>query len=184
MSALSPWKGCYETASVCRLRAACLIILSNGTVFPVERYQKSNRTVYPEEHKPGEHRDSVSFGAVPGQQGGQCVLGSDVRIAIGRCVLWSDSNNALRGTLHDALQVRLKHSKEVVCLAMTEALVAVGSQSHVSLVDPRRKAPVQDVESLDHSHGEADRCQSHASCGALRAGSAAGLPCLGASVFS
>ena len=50
-------------------------------------------------------------------------------------------------------QVRLKHSKEVVCLAMTDSLVAVGSQSHVSLVDPRRKAPVREVESLDHSHG-------------------------------
>lgn len=50
-------------------------------------------------------------------------------------------------------QVRLKHSKEVVCLAMSDSLVAVGSQGHISLVDPRRKAPVQDVESLDHSHG-------------------------------
>ena len=36
---------------------------------------------------------------------------------------------------------------------MTDSLVAVGSQSHVSLVDPRRKAPVREVESLDHSHG-------------------------------
>ncbi|CAL5228259.1 g11362 [Coccomyxa viridis] len=49
--------------------------------------------------------------------------------------------------------VRLKHSKEVVCLAMTDSLVAVGSQSHVSLIDPRKKTPVQEVESLDHSHG-------------------------------
>ncbi len=53
-----------------------------------------------------------------------------------------------------AMQVRLKHSKEVVCLAMTDSLVAVGSQSHVSLIDPRKKTPVQEVESLDHSHGE------------------------------
>ena len=51
------------------------------------------------------------------------------------------------------VQVRLKHSKEVVCLAMSDGLLAVGSQSHITLVDPRRKAPVQDVESLDHSHG-------------------------------
>ncbi len=51
------------------------------------------------------------------------------------------------------MQVRLKHSKEVVCLAMTDSLVAVGSQSHISLVDPRRKTPVQEIESLDHSHG-------------------------------
>ena len=52
------------------------------------------------------------------------------------------------------MQVRLKHSKEVVCLAMTDSLVAVGSQSHVSLIDPRKKAPVQEVDSLDDSHGE------------------------------
>ena len=52
------------------------------------------------------------------------------------------------------VQVRLKHSKEVVCLAMTDSLVAVGSQSHISLIDPRKKAPVQEVESLDESHGE------------------------------
>lgn len=51
------------------------------------------------------------------------------------------------------MQMRLKHSKEVVCLAMTESLVAVGSQSHISLIDPRKKTPVQEVESLDHSHG-------------------------------
>ena len=53
-----------------------------------------------------------------------------------------------------AVQVRLKHSKEVVCLAMTDSLVAVGSQSHISLIDPRKKAPVQEVESLDQSHGK------------------------------
>lgn len=50
-------------------------------------------------------------------------------------------------------QVRLKHSKEVVCLAMNDSLLAVGSQSHITLVDPRKKTPVQDVESLDDGHG-------------------------------
>ncbi|EIE19636.1 WD40 repeat-like protein [Coccomyxa subellipsoidea C-169] len=49
--------------------------------------------------------------------------------------------------------VKLKHSKEVVCLAMSDNLVAVGSQSHITLVDPRQKTPVQDVESLDEGHG-------------------------------
>ncbi|KAK9918446.1 hypothetical protein WJX75_004149 [Coccomyxa subellipsoidea] len=49
--------------------------------------------------------------------------------------------------------VRLKHSKEVVCLAMNDSLLAVGSQSHITLVDPRKKTPVQDVESLDEGHG-------------------------------
>lgn len=53
-----------------------------------------------------------------------------------------------------AAQVRLKHSKEVVCLAMNDSLLAVGSQSHITLVDPRKKTPVQDVESLDEGHGE------------------------------
>ncbi len=52
-----------------------------------------------------------------------------------------------------AVQVKLKHSKEVVCLAMSDNLVAVGSQSHITLVDPRQKTPVQDVESLDEGHG-------------------------------
>ena len=39
-------------------------------------------------------------------------------------------------------------------MAMSDDLVAVGSQSHVSLVDPRCQAPVQDVPSLDMDHGE------------------------------
>lgn len=39
-------------------------------------------------------------------------------------------------------------------MAMSDELVAVGSQSHVSLVDPRCQAPVQDVPSLDMDHGE------------------------------
>ncbi|BDA46679.1 DDB1- and CUL4-associated factor 12 [Coccomyxa sp. Obi] len=49
--------------------------------------------------------------------------------------------------------VRLKHSKEVVCLAMSDSLLAVGSQSHITLVDPRKKTAVQDIESLDDAHG-------------------------------
>ena len=39
-------------------------------------------------------------------------------------------------------------------MAMSDDLVAVGSQSHVSLMDPRCQAPVQDVPSLDMDHGE------------------------------
>lgn len=39
-------------------------------------------------------------------------------------------------------------------MTMSDDLVAVGSQSHVSLVDPRCQAPVQDVPSLDMDHGE------------------------------
>ena len=39
-------------------------------------------------------------------------------------------------------------------MAISDDLVAVGSQSHVSLVDPRCQAPVQDVPSLDMDHGE------------------------------
>ncbi len=51
------------------------------------------------------------------------------------------------------MQVKLKHNREVVCMAMNDLLLAVGSQSHVSLVDPRKKTPVQDIESLDANHG-------------------------------
>lgn len=40
-------------------------------------------------------------------------------------------------------------------MAMSDDLVAVGSQSHVSLVDARCQAPVQDVPSLDTDHGAA-----------------------------
>jgi hypothetical protein len=47
----------------------------------------------------------------------------------------------------------LKFNKEVVCMAVSDSLLAVGSQSHVSLVDPRKKSPIQDVESLDAGHG-------------------------------
>lgn len=70
---------------------------------------------------------------------------------------------------HLAMQVRLKHSKEVVCLAMTNSLVAVGSQSHISLIDPRKKAPVREVESLDDSHGE-HRCPADLSLRRHRCG--------------
>ena len=38
---------------------------------------------------------------------------------------------------------------------MSDSLLAVGSQSHITLVDPRKKTPVQDIESLDDAHGAA-----------------------------
>ncbi len=50
-------------------------------------------------------------------------------------------------------QVKLRVEKEVVCMAVGDGLLAVGSQSHASLVDPRCQAPVQDVASLDTDHG-------------------------------
>ena len=56
------------------------------------------------------------------------------------------------------VQVKLKVEKEVVCMAMSDNLVAVGSQSHVSLIDARCQAPVQDVASLDTDHGAAPAC--------------------------
>ena len=52
-------------------------------------------------------------------------------------------------------QVAVGFDKEVVCMAMDDRLVAVGSQSHVTLVDPRRPQPVFSVESPDVSHGRA-----------------------------
>ncbi|KAK9827700.1 hypothetical protein WJX81_001747 [Elliptochloris bilobata] len=57
-----------------------------------------------------------------------------------------------------ARTVKLTVEREVVCMAMSDGLVAVGSQSHVSLVDPRCQAPVQDVASLDTDHGVRSLC--------------------------
>jgi hypothetical protein len=42
-------------------------------------------------------------------------------------------------------------------MAVGDGLLAVGSQSHASLVDPRCQAPVQDVASLDTDHGASTR---------------------------
>ena len=41
-------------------------------------------------------------------------------------------------------------NKEVVCMALTPNLLAVGSQSHVSLLDPRMAQPtIKAVNSID-----------------------------------
>lgn len=59
----------------------------------------------------------------------------------------------LTGLIASEMQVQLLHNKEVVCMALCDQLVAVGSHSHVSLIDPRSHLPVKDVLSTDPSHG-------------------------------
>lgn len=49
------------------------------------------------------------------------------------------------------LQIELQHKEELVCMAMQSNLVAVGSRSHVSLLDPRSpKAKVSYLQSIDY----------------------------------
>ena len=51
---------------------------------------------------------------------------------------------------YNAVQMKLIHDKELVCMAMTANLVAVGSQSHVSLLDPRIAQPtIRALDSID-----------------------------------
>lgn len=45
------------------------------------------------------------------------------------------------------------HDREVVCMAVCQQLVAVGTQSHVTLLDPRCKLPACDIRSRDPHHG-------------------------------
>ncbi|DBA89572.1 TPA: hypothetical protein ACH3X2_004473 [Trebouxia sp. C0005] len=50
--------------------------------------------------------------------------------------------------------MKLLHDKELVCMAMTANLVAVGSQSHVSLLDPRIAQPtIRALDSIDPGQG-------------------------------
>lgn len=47
-----------------------------------------------------------------------------------------------------AAQTSLKHTHELVCLAMEPGCTAVGSQSHVTLLDPRKKGPAQYIQNI------------------------------------
>lgn len=47
------------------------------------------------------------------------------------------------------LQTALQYSSELVCLAMDYNAVAAGSQSHVTLVDSRKRGAVQYIASLE-----------------------------------
>ena len=49
---------------------------------------------------------------------------------------------------HAAVQTSLKHTHELVCLAMEPGCTAVGSQSHVTLLDPRKKGPAQYIRNI------------------------------------
>lgn len=46
-----------------------------------------------------------------------------------------------------ALQAMLQYSDELVCLAMDANSLAVGSQSHVTLLDARQRGAVQHIDS-------------------------------------
>ena len=43
--------------------------------------------------------------------------------------------------LNTTMQIALLHNKELVCMAMSRNLVAIGSQSHISMLDPRMAQP-------------------------------------------
>lgn len=45
------------------------------------------------------------------------------------------------------------HTREVVCMAQQRHVIAVGSQSHVTLIDRRGPSVTLDVESIDQGHG-------------------------------
>lgn len=49
-----------------------------------------------------------------------------------------------------SIQVHLPQTREVVCMGITQDMVAVGSQSHVTLLDPRLSQPtIKVVNSVD-----------------------------------
>ena len=52
------------------------------------------------------------------------------------------------------VQVSTPYEREVVCMAASDSLLAVGSQNHVSLVDSRVKACVSSFANAEHNHGE------------------------------
>lgn len=50
--------------------------------------------------------------------------------------------------------MELPHRNELVCLAIQEASIAVGSQSHITVLDSRSQSPVvDDIPSLDGNWG-------------------------------
>ena len=71
-------------------------------------------------------------------------------VAVNVCVS-ADSRCGIR-------QVKLRQDKEVVCMAVCDHLVAVGTQSFVSLIDPRCSMSIFDIVSRDPSHGTHPFC--------------------------
>ena len=56
-----------------------------------------------------------------------------------------------------AAQTSLKHTQELVCLAMEPGCTAVGSQSYVTLLDPRKKGPAQYIQNIQGNCVRASR---------------------------
>ena len=51
------------------------------------------------------------------------------------------------------MQVETNYDREVVCMAVRDDLVAVGSQGHIVFVDSRQHKPLPPIESMDHMNG-------------------------------
>lgn len=48
------------------------------------------------------------------------------------------------------MQMSLRQRNELVCLAMDRHLIAVGSQSHISMLDPRiAKSALYELDTID-----------------------------------
>ena len=77
---------------------------------------------------------------------------------------------AVRLTAYPCVQVHIGHSQEVVCLGQSDTLMAAGSHSHTTLIDPRIEQPIKDIASLDSEHGELCHHAAGLSCEASGAG--------------
>ena len=55
--------------------------------------------------------------------------------------------------LREKSSIPIAHTRELVCMALNDTLAAAGSQSHITLIDPRLGRAVQDVLSVDAHHG-------------------------------
>lgn len=57
--------------------------------------------------------------------------------------------------------MHIGHSQEVVCLGQSDTLLAAGSHSHTTLIDPRIEQPIKDIVSLEEEHGTPCQHKQH-----------------------
>lgn len=50
-------------------------------------------------------------------------------------------------------QIPTPYEREVVCMAASDPILAVGSQNHISLIDPRVKACISSIANAEHNRG-------------------------------
>lgn len=55
------------------------------------------------------------------------------------------------------LQVATQYEREVVCMAATDSLLAVGSRNHVSFIDPRQARCLSSIAVVEHNQGKYPR---------------------------